>query len=125
QASLVSRVDVFRSQVGGLRTHHGVLSNRSMWVLGRVRRSLVLPGRAPAKLERRRRPVDGKEQPLTRDAPEVGDATLAELDSGTRDQILDGARDEHLPGFRFGCDAGPDMHGYATDFAADKFTFAG
>ena len=94
---------------------------RSPSVTGRALQSTLAIAK---RLERRRRPVDGKEQPLTRDAlrsatprsrnsiPEPATRSLTVLETSTSPGSASAATQA-------------DMHGYAADFAADKFTFAG
>jgi hypothetical protein len=54
----------------------------------------------------------------------VGTAVV-ELDPRASDEILDRARDEHLPGLGFRCDARADVDGESADLAFDQFALAG
>ncbi len=71
-----------------------------------------------------RQALDGEQAPLARHALQLGDSTVAELDPRARNQVLDGARDEHLARPRLGGYACPDVHRDAADLAIDPLALA-
>ena len=69
--------------------------------------------------------ANGVQAPLTWHPLERVRAAIVEGDSGTRYEILDGARHKHLSWLRMGRDASADRHCDARDLAVMKFALAG
>lgn len=64
------------------------------------------------------------EPPLTRNAFQLDDTAIAETEFGTRDQVLDRARDQHFAWLGGGSDSGADMDRDPANFAIDHLAFA-
>jgi hypothetical protein len=72
----------------------------------------------------RRDPAGSEEAPLARNTLELVAATILEHELRPRDQILDGARDEHLTGLRVRGNPRPNVHGNPCDLSIDEVAFA-
>src|SRR5687767_361049 len=68
---------------------------------------------------------DGEKPPLARHALQLGRAAVGELDPGADDEVLDGARDEHLTGLRAGADSRADVDRHAANVVAAALALAG
>src|SRR5712664_4118844 len=70
-------------------------------------------------------PLAGRVQPpLARDTLELARAPVVELEAGAGDEILDGARHEHLARARIGGDARTCVDGDPRDLAVDELALA-
>src|SRR5262245_42486742 len=69
--------------------------------------------------------ANGEETPVARNALEGGGAAVVELQPRAGHQVLDGLRDEHLPGGRLGRHPRPDRDRDAGDLLVDDLALAG
>src|ERR671930_2095198 len=69
--------------------------------------------------------TDGKEPPLARHALQLVSAAVLELEPRPRDEVLDGARDEHLARPSLVGDAGSDVDGDPARLPAVELALAG
>ena len=69
--------------------------------------------------------LDSEQTPVIRDTFEAVRAPIDELETGARDQISDGARDEYLVWASYSGDASADMHRNADYAVTYQFTLAG
>src|SRR6185437_4348242 len=72
--------------------------------------STLLPSRRAAETSWWSAALDREQPPLARNALELSGAAIVEGDARAGDEVLDGARDDHLAGARLGCDPRADMH---------------
>ncbi len=68
--------------------------------------------------------ADGEEEPQTGDPPQFVLATLAEVDSGAHDEVLDHSRYEDLTRCGKCPDAGRDMDRQSAQILSPHFAFA-
>ena len=72
-----------------------------------------------------RSPLDSKYTPFAGHTLERFAAAVIEAQSGAYDQVLDGARHQHLAGVGERRDPRADMNGDAANIVADDFALAG
>jgi hypothetical protein len=65
-----------------------------------------------------------EEPPFAGNAFQLADAAILERNPRAGDEILDGARNEHLSGLRLRRNAGADVDGDARHLAVDELAFA-